>query len=97
MGWFLFFFGVFAGIVAAKFWEKKAHSLKKWHYLAGIILFFWTAYGTIFAYDSFVEGETRAAWFFIMVHWGMAIVISFLLIGIERKRPAKAAIKAARA
>ena len=92
MGWFLFFFGVLVGAAGVKLWArlaKSGHVLKIRHYLLGIALLIWTAYGSIFAYESFVEGETRAGWFFIMVHWGLAIIVSFLAIGMERRRPAR--------
>ena len=89
MGWFIFVLGILIGIVVSKLWDLKAKTafpFKWWHYAVGVILLMWTAYGSIFAYDSFMEGETRAGWFFIMVHGGLAIIVSFLLIGIERRR-----------
>lgn len=93
MGWFLFFLGILLGVAGSKLYDLKVDrgvSLKWWHYLFMVILFIWTAYGSIFAYTSFQEGSTRAGWFFILIHWGLAVLGSFLVIGIERRRSGKA-------
>ncbi len=93
MGWFLFFLGIFLGVSGSKLYDlkvDKAVSLKWWHYLLMLVIFTWTAYGSIFAYTSFEEGSTRAGWFFILLHWGLAVFVSFLIIGIGRRRSGKA-------
>ncbi len=94
MGWLLLATGIIIGITATKFWEHKKRTglqLKAWHYLLSIVLIALATSGTIFAYDCFAEGETRAGWFFVMVHWGIVIVVSLLVIGFARLRLPKVA------
>lgn len=96
MEWVLFVLGVICGVVGARIRQERppwVSSLKKWHWLLAILLSIFVLYGSIFAYDSFKEGEARAAWFFILLHWGLAILIAFLAIGIERRRTGKVALK----
>ena len=94
MGWLLLIIGIVIGFATTKFWEHKNRTglrLKTWHYLLSAVLIAWAVVGTVFAYDCFTEGEIRAGWFFVLLHWGIAIVVALLAIGFERRRLPNAA------